>query len=409
MGAHWMVFRNCCNKFHFHFRKFGPIQKLRIPIVSLSTLAQVRPDINRVDHKDWLSPNEVLKVFNGIRDPQLLISTFHKVSLRKDYKPNEALYSIIMERLAYAQMFDAIEDILVRIKMERCTLSDEFFRNLIKLFAHVGNNPERAVRALYEMPKFRCWPTVATFNCVLNMLVCTKRYETMHEVYLRASRLGVKLDACCFNILIKALCQLGKMDAAYSLVDEMPKQGCKPNRKTYATLMHYLCEQGNVDEAFQLYERTDRAGCHHDTITFNILISGLCKQKRVAEGMDLLDKMKGKGCLPNSGSYLAVIYGLLDMKKSLDAKEYLYRMISEGSAPSFKSFKLLIQGLCTERLLDDAELVLREMIRHGFVPRMGTWRRLLNRMFPRAGNTYVHNDVVDELTQLECIGGICEK
>ncbi|KAF3787048.1 Pentatricopeptide repeat-containing protein [Nymphaea thermarum] len=290
MGAHWMVFRKCCNKFHFHFCKFGPIQKLRIPIASLSTLAQVRPDINRVDHEDWLSPNEVLKVFDGIRDPQLLISTFHKASLRKDYKPNEALYSIIFERLAHAQMFDAIEDLLIRIKMERCMLSDEFFH-----------------------------------------------------------------------------------------------------------------------EAFQLYERTDRAGCHHDTITFNILISGLCKQKRVAEAMDLLDKMKGKGCLPNSGSYLAVIYGLLDIKKSLDAKEYLYRMISEGSAPSFRSFKLLIQGLCTERLLDDAELVLREMIRHGFVPRMGTWRRLLNRMFPRAGNTYVHNDVIDDLTQLECIGGICEK
>ncbi|CAN6446042.1 unnamed protein product [Victoria cruziana] len=404
MGARLIVLRKCCNEFHLRFCNFGPIRELRIPITCMSTLVQVSPDIDRVDHRDWLSPNEVLKVFNGIRDPELLMSTFRKVSLRMDYKPNETLYSLIIERLAHARSFDAIEDLLMRIKMENCKLSDEFFRDLIKFYAHVANNPERAVRALYEMPEFRCWPTVATFNCVLNMLVCTKRYETMHELYLAASKLGVKLDACCFNILIKALCQLGKMDAAYALVDEMPKQGCKPNRKTYATLMHHLCEQGNVDEAIRLYERTESTGCHHDTITFNILISGLCKQKRVAEGMDLLDKMKYKGIFPNSGSYLAVIYCLLDMKKSLDAKEYLYRMMSEGFAPSFRSFKLLIQGLCTERLLDDAELVLREMIRHGFVPRMGTWRRLLNKMFPRTGNIYIHNDVFDELTQVGSVG-----
>ncbi|KAL5989976.1 hypothetical protein ACLOJK_010871 [Asimina triloba] len=315
------------------------------------TLVNDNDRLHKLDHKDWLAPNEVLKIFRRLKDPEVVITAFRKVSKRMDYRPNEALYSLVIEKLVNARKFDAIEDLLERMKSERCRVSEEFFYRLIKIYSNIAGNPEQAIKTLFQMPNFHCWPTVKTFNFVLNMLVDSKQFDVVHEIYLAASHLGITVDTCCFNILIKGLCQCGKLDAAFALLSELPKQGCKPNTKTYSTLMHCLCKHDRVSEAFELLESMERKGCYPDTITFNILISGLCKQRKVDYAMELLDKMRLKGCKPNSGSYQALLYGLLNCGDFVKAKDFFSQMLSEGMLPSFLSYKVLIEGLLQQYLL----------------------------------------------------------
>ncbi|XP_043699232.1 pentatricopeptide repeat-containing protein At3g14580, mitochondrial [Telopea speciosissima] len=339
--------------------------------------------LDRLNHKDWLAPNEVLKIFKPLRDSELILNVLERVSKRKDYKPNEALFTLVIEKLAQAKKFDAIEEVFKRIKRERgCRLSDDFFFGVIKIYGNMAGYIDKAIQTLFSMPEFNCWPEVRTFNFVLNMLVSAKQFDVIHEVYLGAPRLGVTIDACCLNILIKGLCDCDKLDSAFALLDEFPKQGCRPTVKTYSTLMHSLCEHGRVDEAFEFFERMEREGCFPDTISFNVLISGLCKQGRVSEGMELLEKMKFKGCYPNSGSYQTVLYGLLDSEKFVEAKRFIEVMLNEGRLPSFLSYKLVIQGLCEENLLEDVDVVLRQMIHQGFIPKMGLWRKIIESIFP---------------------------
>ncbi|KAF8408908.1 hypothetical protein HHK36_004978 [Tetracentron sinense] len=363
----------------------NPIRVSNSTISSSSSSLELDCDLEQLDplnHKDWLSPNEVLKIFRSLRDPDSVISVLERISQRKDYKPNESLYTIVIQKLAKAKRFDSIEDVLKRIKNEKnCRLSDDFFNCLIKIQGNVAGHIDRAIETLFAMPEFGCWPTNKTFCLVLNMLVSAKQFDIVHEVYLGAPRLGVAIDACCLNILIKGLCECDNLDAAFALLDEFPKQGCRPNVRTYSTLMHCLCENGRVDEAFELCEKMERKGCNPDTITFNILISGLRKQGRVAEGMELLDRMMLKGCYPNSASYQEVLYGLLSSEKFVEAKNFMDRMISEGVFPSFLSYKLVIHGLCNENLLGDVDLVLKQMVHQGFVPKMGMWKQILERMF----------------------------
>ncbi|WOL03258.1 pentatricopeptide repeat-containing protein [Canna indica] len=335
----------------------------------------------KLDNKEWLAPKEILKIFRNVRNPELIISAFKKAASRMDYKPSEALYSLLIDKLAYSRKFSYIEYLLERAKDENCKLSDEFFYRLIKMYGNVANYPDKAINMLIGMPEFNCWPNIKTFNYVLNMLVNGRHFEVIHEVYLSAPRLGVILDTCCFNILIKGVCQCGKVDAAFSLLDEIPKQGCRPNATTYSTIMYYLCKHGRVSEASDLCERMQKNGCSPDTITFNILISGLCKQGKVTEGMEMLRTMKLKGCYPNSGTYQVLLYGLLSAKKFMEAKNFMGIMTSEGIKPSFSSYKLIIDGLCRENLLTDAGMVLEQMVDQGFVPRMGTWKMILTCMF----------------------------
>lgn len=369
------------------YRAAFDLNAIAISRCSASTLprfSSIKEDdfwLRRLSHKDWLAPREVLKVFVHLRDPELLIGAFQKAAARMDYKPSETLYALLIDRLAHARNFEAIEELLAKAKQERCRLSDEFFYRLIKMYGNVAKNQERAIKTLLRMPEFHCWPTIKTFNCVLNMLVDNKQFEVVHEVFLSAPRLGIALDTCCFNILIKGLCQWDKLDAAFSLLDEIPKNGRRPNATTFSTLMHALCKHGRVNEAFELCERMERDNCYPDTVTFNVLISGLCKQGRVYEALGLLKAMKLKGCYPNSGTYQALLYGLLQSEKFAEAKDFMCTMLSEGFHPSFLSYKLAIEGLCSGKLLEDAHLVLKQMVLRGFVPRMGTWKKIVGCLF----------------------------
>ncbi|KAF5814370.1 putative tetratricopeptide-like helical domain superfamily [Helianthus annuus] len=131
------------------------------------------------------------------------------------------------------------------------------------------------------MPGYGCWPTAKTFNFVLNLLVNTRNFDVIHEVYVSAGSLGVEIDVCCLNIMIKWLCKNGDVDAARQVFDEMPKQGCRPNVRTFSALVHGLCENNHVEEAFSLLAKMESEGVEPDTILMNILISGLRKHSRV--------------------------------------------------------------------------------------------------------------------------------
>ncbi|KDP43723.1 hypothetical protein JCGZ_22350 [Jatropha curcas] len=339
----------------------------------------------KLNHKDWLSPNEVLKIFEDIKDPDSVISIWNQYSKRKDYKPNEAIFTVVINQLACAKNFDAIEEIMERIKFEKsCRLSNDFFYNVIKIYGHLAGLIKKSIETLLDMPKgYNCWPNVKTFNLVLNMLVSAKLFYVVHEIYVKAPMLGVEIDACCLNILIKGLCENGDLQFAFNVLDEFPKQRCRPNVRTFSTLMHYFCAKGEVNKAFGLLERMENEGIEADTITFNILISGLRKQGRIEDGMELLQKMKLKGCEPNAGSYQEVLYGLLDAGKFLEAKEFMAMMICEANSPSFASYKKLIHGLCNDKLIREVELVLKQMVKQGFVPKMGMWREILRSLFSR--------------------------
>ncbi|PKA53055.1 Pentatricopeptide repeat-containing protein [Apostasia shenzhenica] len=337
--------------------------------------------LERLNHKDWLAPNEFLQVFGNLRDPELIMVAFEKASARVDYKPSEALYSLLIDRLACGKKFDSIGELLDKAKHEKCRLSNDFFYRAIKIYGNVANHPEEAINILFRMPEFHCWPNVKTFNYMLNMLVCRKQFEVIHEIFLSATPLGVSLDTCSFNILIKGLCELGKFEAGFSILKEIPKHGLRPNATTYSTLMHSFCNHGRVDEAFEVYELMEREGCCPDTVTFNILISGLCKKGKADEGMGLLKTMTLKGCCPNSDTYQALLYGLLHAKRFVEAKDFICMGRSEGIRPSFLSYKMAIEGLCSEKLLNDVGTILKLMVDQGFVPRMGTWKKIIECMF----------------------------
>ncbi|KEH16960.1 PPR containing plant-like protein, partial [Medicago truncatula] len=101
--------------------------------------------------------------------------------------------------------------------------------------------------------------------------------------------LGIEIDACCLNIMIKGLYKKGELEGAFKVFDEFPKMDLKRNERTFATLMHGLCDKGMVDDGFGLLERMKEEGIVVDVVVYNVLIHGLVKNERVDEGIRVLE------------------------------------------------------------------------------------------------------------------------
>ncbi|KMZ58475.1 hypothetical protein ZOSMA_76G00310 [Zostera marina] len=129
------------------------------------------PLLEKLDHRDWLAPNEAMKIFKTLKNADQVLVALKKISSRNDYKPNESLFSLIVDRLARERRIDDIEDVLQTVKYTKIKVSDSFFSNLIKIYINVANHPEKAIQVLFRMSEFHCCPTIDTFNLVLNMLL----------------------------------------------------------------------------------------------------------------------------------------------------------------------------------------------------------------------------------------------
>ncbi|XLS73996.1 hypothetical protein HN51_030861, partial [Arachis hypogaea] len=331
----------------------------------------------RFRHKDWLTPKEATALANSLTNPSSAVTLLSLYSSRKDYLPTETFSISIITNFSRANLPHALQGFIETLDLSE--FSDDFFFALIKHYAHCFNRIDKAVNTLFAMPtKFKCLPSTRTFNFVLNVLVSSRFYEVAHEVYAAAPRLGVEVDACCLNILIKGLCGCGKLEDAFKVFDEFPQLGCEPNVRTFATLMHGLCEKGDVDGAFGLLERMENFGVGADVVVFNVLISGLRKQGRVDEAKKVLERlMMEKGCDPNGGSYQEVAYGLLDNERFEEAKEIMERMVLMGFGPSFMSYKVLVKGMCEKGVVVEVDWAVRQMMKQRFVPKMGMWKQIV--------------------------------
>ncbi|RYQ83082.1 hypothetical protein HN873_070438 [Arachis hypogaea] len=331
----------------------------------------------RFRHKDWLTPKEATALANSLTNPSSALTLLSLYSSRKDYLPTETFSISIITNFSRANLPHALQGFIEALDLSG--FSDDFFFALIKHYAHSFNRIDKAVNTLFAMPtKFKCLPSTRTFNFVLNVLVSSRFYEVAHEVYAAAPRLGVEVDACCLNILIKGLCGCGKLEDAFKVFDEFPQLGCEPNVRTFATLMHGLCEKGDVDGAFGLLERMENCGVGADVVVFNVLISGLRKQGRVDEAKQVLERlMMEKGCDPNGGSYQEVVYGLLDNERFKEAKEIMERMVLMGFGPSFMSYKVLVKGMSEKGVVGEVDWAVRQMMKQRFVPKMGMWKQIV--------------------------------
>ncbi|VFQ59068.1 unnamed protein product [Cuscuta campestris] len=199
-------------------------------------------------------------------------------------------------------------------------------------------------------------------------------------------------DTCTFNIVIRGLCQAGRVDNAFPFFSSMEKYGRLPDLVTYNTLISGLCGIGDVGRAQSLLREIhllDRFS--PDVVTYTSVVSGFCKLGRMDEAVNLMEQMISSGIRPTVVTFNTLINGFGKIRDMVSAIKMYDRMCLVGCPPDVITFTSLINGHCQSGDLD-----------HG----LKLWNEMNEKkLFP---NAYTFSIVIHALCQKNRITEACK-
>ncbi|GAB4849358.1 hypothetical protein Ancab_004160 [Ancistrocladus abbreviatus] len=383
----------------------------------------------------WLSPLLRLQ-----KDPKLALQLFldpNPNSKPKEFKYTLLSYDLIITKLGRAKMFDELDQVLSKLKIETHFIPKEIiFCNVMTYYSR-ARMPEKALEIFDEIPSYRCQRTVKSLNSLLNGLLICREFDKMERIFVGINIFACP-DACTYNIMINAWQVRGDLSGASKVFNEMCERGFQPNTVTFATLIGGLCANSMLKEAFKLkrdmwrvykvrpncyvyaslmeglcwaneltlalklkdemldkkiqldsaiytslisglfkagkkMEEMEDVACKPDVDSYNILIRGYCKVGKLREATDLFEGMPRQGCTPDVVSYQILLDELLDSLEFNEATFILDEKIFKGYSPHFSSMNKFVDGLCQEGDIESL-LVVLSTLANGKLIGAHTWQ-----------------------------------
>lgn len=327
-----------------------------------------------------ITPSLVERLMSSEKDLDRAISIFDAATAEysNGFRHDQSTFGQMIRRLLSANKFVSAEDMLARMKLEKCDVTEDIFMSIYMAYGRV-HKPLEAVRVFRKMKEYECEPTARSYVTVFSILVDETHLKMAFRFYRYMREKGIPASVASLNVLIKAFCKSnGTMDSAFKIFQEMPKRGHKPDSYTYGTLINGLCRFGRTLEAKELLIDMEANGCAPSVFTYSSLIHGFCQSNKLTDAMELFKDMKGKGVDPNVYTYSSLIDGLCKNGCSSQAMELLERMIRKRLVPNSITYSSLIHGLCREGKLSEAVQILDRMKLQDLKPDAGLYSKIIN-------------------------------
>ncbi|KAH0454966.1 hypothetical protein IEQ34_016890 [Dendrobium chrysotoxum] len=278
------------------------------------------------------------------RDLDKLVVGFKLASESYRFRCRHNIYEFTVRRLAAAGRFDAVESILEHQKRFAADLTREGFGvRLISLYGKAGM-ATNAADTFDQLPSLGSPRSVLSFNAVLTAFVDAGDYSRVVTTFrdVPAGDASITPNLISYNILIKALCEKGDLDAALDSLVLMEKNGISS-----------------------------------DLISFNILLKGLYESKRFSDAENIWNRMARENIQPDIKCFNAKMRGLVSVGKTLEAVAILDKINQSGLKTDIFTFNALIKGYCQDGNLEQAKLVYMNLIKNGCAPNKETFLVLI--------------------------------
>lgn len=322
----------------------------------------------------------VIRLIRAEKDLQRAIVVFDSATAEysNGFKHDNSTFGLMIRKLLSANQFKPAEDMLDRMKEEKCVITEDIFLSMCKAYGRV-HKPLEVIRVFEMMKKYDCEPTEKTYVMVFSILVDENHLKTAFGFYRYMKKMGIRPSIASLNILIKALVKSDKtIDAALKIFHEMPNQEHTPDSYTYGTLINGFCRLGKISEAKELFSQMGANGCSPTVVTYTSLIHGLCQSSCLDEAVELLEEMKRKGIKPNVFTYSSLMDGLCKGGQSSHAMKLLEMMASERQTPNMITYSTLINGLCKEGKISEALEIFDRMRLQGIKPDAGLYWKIIS-------------------------------
>ncbi|OMO76374.1 hypothetical protein CCACVL1_15726 [Corchorus capsularis] len=327
-----------------------------------------------------ITPSQVMHLIKKERNIDKALAIFDSATAEyaNGFRHDQNTFGVMISRLVSANKFGPAEDLLDRMRVEKCDIKEDVFLSICRGYGRI-HRPLDAIRVFDKMKEFQSEPSQKSYITVFDILVEENQLKVALRFYRHMRDVGVPTSVASLNILIKALCKnSGTMNSALHIFREMPNRGFTPDSYTYGTLINGFCRFGKITEAKELFEEMKARDCSPSVVTYSSLIHGLCQSKNVDEAMGLLEEMKSNSIEPNVFTYSSLMDGLCKDERSSEAMELLETMISKRCKPNTITYSTIINGLCKEGKLHEAVEILDRMKLQGLQPDAGLYGKIIS-------------------------------
>ncbi|KAK4438251.1 Pentatricopeptide repeat-containing protein [Sesamum alatum] len=386
----------------------------------------------------------VYHINNRLNDPGLAFSFFRYSRMSFNLVHLESTFNLLLRSLCRMGLHDSAKLVFEYMKADGFWPNSAVLDLVVSSFANAGKFrvAEEILIAHAEICNEK-GETVSSF--VYNKFLCVLiNRNRVDEAVLFFRGHILRLGSFCpdthsFNIVMKGLCRVGKVDAAFKLFDVMRSFSCHPDLVTYNTLINGLCRVGQMDRAEELLRGVKpQSGFSPDVVTYTSVISGYCRSGKMEEAAAVFDEMINHGTRPNLFTFNVIIDGYGKKGEVASALKMYERMISCGFhpdvvtftslidcycrrgeleqgmklwdemnertvSPNAFTFSILISSLCKENRLNEARDLLRQLNwREDIVPPPFIYNPVIDG-FCKAGNIDEANAIVKEMEMKGCV------
>ncbi|KAJ6769696.1 REPEAT-CONTAINING PROTEIN putative-RELATED [Salix purpurea] len=243
------------------------------------------------------------------RNLEQLVEKFKIASVDEDFRTKPSVYKEAVRRLAAARKLNYVEEILEDQKQYKDISKEGFNAHLISLYGSAGMF-DNARKVFDEMLERDCARTVLSFNALLGACVKSKKFDEAEGLFKVLSKeLEIEPDLVSYNTVLKAFCEMGSLDSAVTLLDEMEKKGLEPDLITFNTLLNGFYAKGRFVDGERIWEQMKEKNVEPDVRSYNAKLLGLALERRMEDAVKAVEEMKSGGIQLDTFSYSALIRG----------------------------------------------------------------------------------------------------
>ncbi|XP_062207109.1 pentatricopeptide repeat-containing protein At1g69290-like [Phragmites australis] len=197
------------------------------------------------------------------------------------------------------------------------------------------------------------------------------------EIELTQQSLSVE-DSVGYGI-VNACVELGLLNRAHSILDEMTAQGASVGLGVYSSILKAYCKERKTAEAAQLVAEISAAGLQLDANSYDALIDASMTAHDFQSAFALFKEMREARLPELRTSYLTIMTGLTENNRPGLMASFLDSVVDDPRIEiATHDWNSIIHAFCKVGRLEDARRTYRRMVFLRFEPNSQTYLSLIN-------------------------------
>lgn len=375
-----------------------------------------------------LEPYIVNQILKQQQRVQVAVGFFQWAKEQKGYKHNTCVYNTMIGIVGSNKDFVAMKGLMEEMLRDGCEPNAVTFTVIIRSFG--AKKIDKAVDTFEHMKEFGFPPDVATYNCLIDLLIKAGDDQKAWSYFEKLKESGLEPDRITHNILYSSFVKCGRVDDACTLTKShlpvskynslihflgrgnnledalkvfhnMQVRG-KPDNFTYSSLITFFGKAGKVDAAWEFFQEMKRSGCKPDVVVYSAIMSAFRKAGKADQVLGLFSEMKRQGCEPDRESYSDLIHSLVEASRPELACKFLEEMKERGFEPKITTYSDVLWMLGKAGIIEEAVRIFQEMKGLWRKPRVNSYHSMIV-AFSLAGRMADAMDIFKESQEVGCI------